>query len=142
MPLLGLGQHMFDIEPLNFQRLQRETTVKFPSISRFGQRPTRQMTGYGEDPIRISGLLYPDELGGRAEFEALRNTQARARPVTLMGWSAVISERAQVWGQVVIISITDTQTHINRAGHGRKLSFDIEVAPVDDFFSLSAGWFG
>ena len=142
MPLLALGRHMFEIEPLNFQQLARETTVKFPAIARFGQRPVRQFTGFGEDPIRISGLLYPDELGGRAEYEAIRATQRAAEPVTMMGWSYADTSRAEVWGQVVILSVSDTQTRFNAAGHGRKLAFDIEVAPVGDFVSLGAGWFG
>ena len=90
----------------------------------------------------MSGLLYPDELGGRAEFEAVRATQKRARPVTMMGWSLEDSSKVEVWGQVLILSIRDTQTRLNDRGHGRKLSFEIEVAPVGDFVSLGAGWFG
>lgn len=40
MALLALGSHVFEIAPLNFQQLMRETTVKFPAIARFGQRPS------------------------------------------------------------------------------------------------------
>lgn len=134
MALLALGSHVFEIAPLNFQQLVRETTVKFPAIARFGQRPSRQHTGFGEDPITISGLLYPDELGGRAEFAAIRATQQRAQPVTLMGWSQEDAVAADIWGKVVILTVRDTQTYINSFGHGRKLSFEIELAPVDDMF--------
>lgn len=129
MPLLALGSHVFEIAPLNFQAIDRETTVNWPAISRFGGRPGRQMTGYGEDPITISGLLYPDELGGRDEFEAIRATQQAAQPVLMVGWSGS-GMQARIYGLVVIIAVRDQQTLINRDGHGRRLSYDIEVAPI------------
>lgn len=129
MPLLALGQHMFEIAPLNFQAIDRETTVKWPAIPRFGGRPGRQMTGYGEDPITISGVLYPDELGGRDEFEALRATQQTAQPVLMVGWSGS-GMKARIYGLVVILTVRDQQTSINRDGYGRRLAYDIEVAPI------------
>lgn len=128
-PLLALGPHIFQIAPLNFQAIERETEVKWPAVPRFGGRPGRQMTGYGEDPIRISGLLFPEELGGREEFEALRATQLAARPVILAGWAAS-SAAARIFGLVVILRISDQQTSINRQGLGRRLAYDIEVAPA------------
>ena len=128
-PLLALGPHIFEIAPLNFQEIERDTEAKWPAISRFGGRPGRQFTGSGEDPITISGLLFPEELGGRDEFEAIRTTQRAAKPVLLVGWSVAVSTAAQIFGRVVILRIRDRQTVISRSGHGRRLSFDIEVAP-------------
>jgi len=129
MPLLALGPHVFEIAPLNFQAIDRETTVKWPAIPRFGGRPGRQMTGYGEDPITISGALYPDELGGRDEFDAVRATQQTAQPVLMVGWSGS-GMRARIYGLVVILTVRDQQTSINRDGFGRRLSYEIEVAPA------------
>lgn len=129
-PLLALGPHIFEIAPLNFQEIERQTETHWPAIPRFGNRPGRQFTGYGEDPIRISGLLYPDEFGGRQEFEAIRATQAAAQPVLMIGWSIAVATAAQVFGRVVILSVRDRQTSINRQGYGRRLNFDIEVAPA------------
>ena len=128
MALLALGPNMFEIAPLNFQSIERTTEAVWAAIPRFGAAPGRQFTGYGEDPIRISGLLFPDELGGRGEFEAIRLTQQAARPVTMMGWAGS-GMAARIFGLVVILSVSDQQTSINRQGVGRRLSFDIEVAP-------------
>ncbi|WP_235912042.1 phage tail protein [Mesorhizobium xinjiangense] len=128
-PLLALGPHVFEIAPLNFQEIERQTEAHWPAIARFGNRPGRQFTGYGEDMIRIYGLLYPDELGGREEFEAIRTTQAAARPVLMIGWSVSSSTKAKVFGRVVILRVSDRQSSINRSGYGRRLEFDIEVAP-------------
>ncbi len=129
MPLLALGPHIFEIAPLNFQEIERETEALWPAIPRFGNRPGRQFTGYGEDKIRISGLLYPDELGGRQEFEAIRATQAAATPVLMVGWAVASGTAARVYGRVVILRVSDRQSSINRQGYGRRLQFDIEVAP-------------
>jgi phage protein U len=128
-PLLALGPHIFEVAPLNYQEIIRETEAKWPAIARFGGRPGRQFTGFGEDVITISGLLFPDELGGRREFEAIRATQKAARPVLMMGWSPEITTAAQLLGRVVILHVGDTQSAIGRHGMGRRVSFDIEVAP-------------
>jgi len=127
-PLLALGRHVFQVAPLNFREIERFTEAKWPAIARFGSAPGRQFTGYGEDSIRISGRLYPEELGGRAEFDAIRETQRAAQPVLMVGWS-VSSSAAAVFGRVVILTVSDRQTSINRSGFGRRLDFDIEVAP-------------
>lgn len=127
MPLLALGPHVFEIAPLNFQEIQRTTEAKWPAIDRFGGAPGRQFTGYGENPVTISGLLFPEEMGGRAEYEAIRATQAAKRPVTMVGWSTETA--ARVFGRVVILRVSDTQSFISRAGQGRRIEYEIDVAP-------------
>ncbi|WP_273794364.1 phage tail protein [Brucella intermedia] len=128
-PLLALGPHIFEIAPLNFQQIERSTEALWPSISRFGGRPGRQFTGYGDDRLTITGLLFPDEMGGRAEYEAIRATQAAARPILMLGWATGLSMAATLFGRVVILNVQDTQSLINRQGFGRKIEFSIEVAP-------------
>ncbi len=128
-PLLALGPHIFEIAPLNFQQIERSTEALWPSISRFGGRPGRQFTGYGDDRLTITGLLFPDEMGGRAEYEAIRVTQAAANPVLMLGWATGLSMAATLFGRVVILNVQDTQSVINRQGFGRKIEFSIEVAP-------------
>ena len=95
MPLLALGPHVFEIAPLNFQAIDRETTVKWPAIPRFGGRPGRQMTGYGEDPITISGMLFGLTWSMRGQDDnarrmATKMTQADGKPIAVevgkSGW--------------------------------------------------------
>lgn len=127
-PLLALGPHIFQITTLNFQSLKRSTKAKWPAIARFGYAPSRQFTGFGEDSITIDGLLFPEEFQDRAAFEAIRLTQRQGKPVTLMGW-AVGSGAAEVFGQVVILSIDDTQSNIARNGQGKRIEYSISLAP-------------
>jgi phage protein U len=129
MPLLALGPHMFEIAPLNFQEIERETEAKWPAIPRFGGRPGRQFTGFGPDEIRIGGLLYPHELGGRDEYEAIRSSQAAAVPVLMIGWAASAGFAARVYGRVVILKVGDRQSRFGTDGQSRRIEFDITVAP-------------
>lgn len=140
VPLLALGPHVFEIAPLNFQALDRQTEALWPSIPRFGNAPGRQFVGYGENPVTISGLLFPEEFGGRMEFEAIRATQAAATPVMMVGW-ATAGAAGRVFGKVVILSVTDTQSIISASGQGRKLEYTIEVAPHGDGSGGSLGIF-
>lgn len=85
-------------------------------------------TGWASVSPARSGLLYPDEFGGRNEFEAVRATQLAATPVMMVGWSGS-GTRARIYGLVVILAVRDQQTSINADGFGRRVSYEIEVAP-------------
>lgn len=126
-PLLLLGRVTFDILPLNFQELERETVAKWASIPRFGQRAARQFTGLGDDETTINGLIFPEEFGGRARYEVIRVEQAAGRPVMMMGLAS--ATRVRSFGQVVILSVSDTQSHIAPNGQGRVLKFSVKVSP-------------
>lgn len=135
-PLMALGPHVFEVLPLNYQRLERMTEAMWASVPRLGARPSRQFVGLGDDPLTISGVIFPEEFGGRAEYEAIRLTQTAALPVPLIGYGA--GTLGLVWGLVVITMIADSQEEIGRDGSGQVLAYDIEVAPYDE----AGGGFG
>lgn len=141
MPLLAIGPHKFEIAPMSFQQLEDETVAEWKAIGRFGGRPGQQFTGFGEDPIRISGLLYPEELGGRDAIDAIRETQRAKKPVLMVGWTTDERAAAKVFGRVAIKSVRRTQTNINAYGQGRKIAFDIGLVPIGDVAGAAAGWF-
>jgi hypothetical protein len=141
MPLLSIGPHKFEIAPMSFQQLEDETVAEWKAIARFGGRPGQQFTGFGEDPIRISGLLYPEELGGRDAIDAIRETQRAKKPVLMVGWTTDERAAAKVFGRVAIKSVRRTQTNINAYGQGRKIAFDIGLVPIGDVAGAAAGWF-
>ena len=129
-PLLALGPHVFELLPLNYDTIERETAAMWASVPRLGGRPSRQFTGLGEDPLLISGAMFPAEFGGRDEYEAIRATLALGLPVPMIGFATETVGR--VWGLVVILAIRDTQEAIGRDGAGQVLTYDIEVAAYDD----------
>lgn len=128
-PLLSLGPHIFQVTELNYQSLKRKTEAKWPAISRFGGRPGRQFTGFGEDTITIDGLLFPEEFNDSEQFEALRVTQAAGKPVSMMGWALGEGMAAELFGRVVILTIEDDQTRIGRSGRGQRIEYSIALAP-------------
>lgn len=141
MPLLALGKCKFEIGKLDLQALDEEIEVKWPAVARFGGRPGRQHTGFGEDPIHVGGLLYPEEIGGRAEYEKLKATAKAARPVTMVSWSTVMDNEATIWGQYVILRVSGGHTKFGPDGRSRKIAFDVEIAPVGHIAALKRGWF-
>lgn len=128
--LMALGPHVFEVLPLNYQELDRTTETVWASVPRLGARPARQFVGYGDDTLTISGVLFPEALGGRGAFEAIRATQAAATPIMLVGFGTASAGR--VWGRVIILSVHDRQESIGRDGAGEILTYEIEVAPYGD----------
>ncbi|WP_336800673.1 phage tail protein [Kaistia sp. MMO-174] len=128
--LMALGPHVFEVLPLNYQELERTTEAIWASVPRLGARPARQFVGYGDDILRISGVLFPEALGGRSAFEAIRATQAAADPVALVGFGTASVGR--VWGRVIILSVHDRQESIGGNGAGEILNYEIDVAPYGD----------
>lgn len=126
-PLLALGPHTFHITHLNLQTIKRTTEAKWPSIARFGTHPGRQFTGFGDATMTIGGLLFPEEFNDRDAYEALRQTQMAKKPVAMMGWAAGPEAAAEVFAQVVILKIEDTQSNLNRSGQGRQIKYTITL---------------
>lgn len=129
-PLMALGPHVFEVLPLNYQRIERLLEIRFASVPRLGVRPSRQFVGFGEDPLTISGVLFPQEFGGRAEYEAIKLTAQAALAVPLVGFGT--GTLGRVWGLVIITMIADSQEEIGEDGAGQVLTYDIQVDAYDE----------
>lgn len=129
MSLLRLGPVTFDIMPLNFQKIKRESEAFWPTIPRFGGRPGRQHTGFGENVLSIHGTLYPGEFGGQNKYEQLRYLVDRAEPVMMIGWASF--SKAQVFGYFVVLKIPDSLDFFNQKGEPQKIIYNVDVAPHD-----------
>lgn len=127
MALLTLGSHAFSILPMNLQRIESEITMNWPAIARFGGPVARQATGQGEHETRLTGLLFPETFGGMGEYRALKQTALRMRPVPMVGLGA--GDVGTLFGQVVILKVHDLQDYIGPDGVGRRVGFDVVVAP-------------
>lgn len=119
---------MFKIIGLNYQKLERTATVNWAVIPRYGGKVAKQFTGKGGgDGTTITGLIFDEEFGGRAEYEAIYATQGQGRPVMMVGFGAQSS--GNIFGLVCIEVVSDTQEYIGTGGQGKKLEFSIEVSP-------------
>lgn len=135
---LKLGPHGFSILPVSYQKLRTKTGIHLPSISRFGNDDVRQFVGRPSPEIKIEGLLFPKELGGKAEYDAMRGTQARGLPVMMVGMAGLAGVS---FGRVMIEEISDTQEEIDIDGAGKMVSFNISVAGVPGNFGAPGGFF-
>ncbi len=120
-PLLALGWHTFQITPLNYQELSREAEFRWAVQNRLGADPVYQAVGPGEVPMSISGLLFPESLGGYGQYQALEATASLMRPVMM------VSGFGHVFGLVVITKVGQTHKHIGARGMPRMIEFEIEV---------------
>lgn len=128
MALLRLGPHTFEIIGLNYQSLERTTTANWVAINRFGGKAAKQFTGKGaDDSGTISGLIFNEEFGGRAQYEAIRLTQGIGIPVMMVGFGT--SGAGRIFGLVCIDVVSDDQEYIAWNGEGKKLEFSIEISP-------------
>lgn len=137
IPVLAIGPHIFETLPLSLQKISEATTANWPATKRFGVGPARQFTGRDEDSFEIEGLYFDQEFGGHAEYLALKATQAAGEPVELIGWAAS-GIAASVFGTVVILEVAATHSHIHFNGIGRKVEFNVKLAP----FGGDGGPFG
>lgn len=131
IPLLALGPHIFEILPMNLQKLEEKTKANWPAVQRFGVGPARQFTGMGEGEIKIEGLIFNEEFGGYGDYLALKDSQKAGLPLDLIGWGAGAAF-ATIFGPVCILEISATHEHIGRDGLGRKLTFNVECAPFGE----------
>lgn len=128
MSFLALGPNIFSVLPVTIGRLSRETRSNWAAIPRFGGEVARQFTGHGEHAIKLEGLVFNAHFGGFERYEGVRATQLAAAPVPLIGMSAGLV--GTVYGLVVILSVGDAQEYLDReTGIGKKLAFDVDVAP-------------
>ena len=130
--VLALGPHDFEILPMSLQRIAERTVADWPAIRRFGARAARQFTGLGgEDEMTLEGLIFSAEFGGYEDYLALKATQAAGQPVPLVGWGAGAAY-AVVFGLVAITEVGATHEYIGPDGIGRKIGFEVKVAPFGE----------
>ena len=124
--LMAFGQFIFSLDTLAFQELKRSNTWRHPSHSRVGARPARQFVGVGYETFSLSGWLAPEQIGDYASLAELR----------AMGDSglafALVAGNGEVFGLFVIESLNETGTLHDRYGNPTRVSFDLQLARVDD----------
>ena len=105
-----------------------------PALERLGREPALQYLGPGEKRILVSGLLFPEAIGGWDKFRAFERTAGAGEPMMM------VLRAGHVFGRVVITSISEVHEHIGFAGLPRKLEFDIEVARYGGDYGGFSRW--
>lgn len=123
--MMQLGSFQFSIMTAVYQELIRKNEYKWPSQHRFGQRPSRQFVGVGDETMQLPGVIYPEYRGGFQQIEAMRNIAARGQPLLL------VDGLGKLWGRWVIESIDEKQSLFAAFGAPRKQEFTLSLARFD-----------
>lgn len=123
--MMQLGSFQFCLMTAVYQELIRKNEYKWPSQHRFGQRPSRQFVGVGDETMQLPGIIYPEYRGGFQQIEAMRNMAARGQPLLL------VDGLGKLWGRWVIESIDEKQSLFAAFGAPRKQEFTLSLARFD-----------
>jgi phage protein U len=106
--LLALGTYRFSIYTTAYQTLKRHQSYRWQSQARLLCSPVQQFVGLGDDTITLAGVVYPHYRGGLGQLNDLRKQAETGEPLLLVDGLGFI------WGQWVIASIEETQSHLQR----------------------------
>ncbi|WP_195848366.1 phage tail protein [Providencia sp. wls1921] len=133
MAMAALGLFVFELRTTPFQAMQREHQFRFGYHNRIGKRPSYQFLGPSNDPITLSGTLYPELTGGKFSLLAL---QAMAE--TGKAWSFIGGD-GTIYGMYVIESLSENKSDFFEDSAARKIEFTLTIKRVDESLSEMFG---
>mgnify|MGYP001558160362 CR=1 FL=1 len=122
--LAKLGDFVFDLESLPFQKLDRDSAYRWASLSVFGREPLKHYLGPDSEKINISGTIYPHFRGGLGQIDKLRSMARQGKPFLLV---AMDSKIGQSLGQWIIKAIKEARTIFLDNGVPQKIEFTLEI---------------
>lgn len=123
--LAALGPHVFRVIGLNFNQIETATDAIWAEFSRFGLEDGAQFTGMARATQTIQGVLFPDAIGGLADYDAIRTTQRAGRPVPLIRMGRGFA--ARILGNVTIERVSDVEDWIGPNGSPQRVAFTIDL---------------
>lgn len=124
--MMTLGGFKFGMSTAAYQELKRTAEYLWPSQQRFGATPALQSTGYGDESISLSGVVYPEWNGGTGQLNDLRSLADGRQPLTM------IDGRGNVMGRWVIERVEEGQAVFAQAGVARKQEFTLGLKKYDE----------
>lgn len=119
--MMALGPYKFSITTAAFQELSRSSEYRWAGQERFGQHAALQFTGPGGDTITLSGVIFPEHLGGAGQVDAMRALAAQGQPQVL------IDGMGNIMGEWVIESIQEQGSVFAAAGIPRRQAFTLAI---------------
>lgn len=120
MALMAIGPHIFQAIGLNGQSIETSTEAIWVDVPRFGMVDGAQMHGWKRAEMSIRGVLFPDQIGGLPDYEALRAGQYGGRPLPMLRMGRGFS--ARVFGAVTIERVSDLEEY-----GGKKIAFTVDL---------------
>ncbi|EPT4025126.1 phage tail protein [Enterobacter roggenkampii] len=141
--MMILGMFPFALQTTPYQTSNQSNTWRHVKNDRVGKSPRYQYIGPDEEPITLSGTLYPEISGGDVSLTTLETMAYTGR-----AWP-LIEGTGRIYGMYVIEQITQNRTEFFKDGKAKKIDFTLNLKRVsedireklaetttDDLFSL------
>lgn len=126
MALAVLGFFVFELKTAPFLTMQEDKEYRYAFNNRVGKRPSFQFLGQSNDPLTLTGVLYPELTGGRLSLYALELMAETGGAWPLIGGDGAI------YGMHIIEGITRNKSIFFKDGAARKIEFTLKLKRVDE----------
>ena len=135
--LMMIGPVEFEVIPFNTDGYDHRHESGFAEKPVLGARPPLEFVGEGPEGWSIKAKLFPDKFGGMGHLKKLYQARSSGKSQYLMRGDGA------VMGWVVIQSVRETSSYLDRDGVGQVIEVDIQVKRTGkpgagSYFSLLA----
>ena len=124
--MMILGMFPFALQTTPYQTSNQSNTWRHVKNDRVGKSPRYQYIGPDEEPITLSGTLYPEISGGDVSLTTLETMAYTGR-----AWP--LSEgTGKIYGMYVIDGLTQNRTEFFQDGKARKIDFTLSLKKVSE----------
>jgi len=111
---------------LGYRTVQREVDAQWATVPVAMRLDSLQWTGPKADKITISGVLFPEELGGLGQIEVLRSmaSSGMAAPLVSLG--------GNIYGFFALERVAEDRDYHDALGMPRRDAYKLYLRRVDD----------
>lgn len=124
--MMILGMFPFALQTTPYQTSNQSNTWRHVKNDRVGKSPRYQYIGPDEEPITLSGTLYPEISGGDVSLTTLETMAYTGR-----AWP-LIEGTGKIYGMYVIYGLTQNRTEFFQDGKARKIDFTLSLKKVSE----------
>ena len=124
--MMILGMFPFALQTTPYQTSNQSNTWRHVKNDRVGKSPRYQYIGPDEEPITLSGTLYPEISGGDVSLTTLETMAYTGR-----AWP-LIEGTGKIYGMYVIDGLTQNRTEFFQDGKARKIDFTLTLKKVSE----------
>jgi hypothetical protein len=124
--MMILGMFPFALQSTPYQTSNQANTWRHVKNDRVGKSPRYQYIGPDEEPITLSGTLYPEISGGDVSLTTLETMAYTGR-----AWP-LIEGTGKIYGMYVIDGLTQNRTEFFQDGKARKIDFTLSLKKVSE----------
>ncbi|GAB2928088.1 phage tail protein [Hafnia psychrotolerans] len=124
--MMILGMFPFALQTTPYQTSNQANTWRHVKNDRVGKSPRYQYIGPDEEPITLSGTLYPEISGGDVSLITLETMAYTGR-----AWP-LIEGTGRIYGMYVIDGLTQNRSEFFQDGKARKIDFTLSLKKVSE----------